>query len=140
MLFFFFLPILNFVLLFFLLLLPLSSFTQQNTGDGSIEEDEFVGFLEGQLDPESQNMLVDSALSLSSKKRHNKSTLVVDQILCTHHFGTDVEFSTSPTIISFITILQELERLYIYRSAYQQKVWCECEGKKKFYILYGEKP
>ena len=84
-------------------------------------------------------MLVDSALSLSSKKRHNKSTLVVDQILCTHHFGIDVKFSTSPTIISFITILQELERLYIYRSAYQQKVWSECEGKEKFlYIIYRE--
>lgn len=97
-------------------------FPHQLTGDGSIEEDEFVGFLEGQLDPESQNMLVDSALSMSASKRHKKSTLVVDQILCSHHLGTDEQFSTSPTIISFITILQELERLYIYRRAYQQKV------------------
>lgn len=85
-------------------------------GDGSIEQHEFVGFLEGSLDPESQKFLGDSAALLQQAAISPTSPLVVDKIL-----HRDEEKNIDTTInMEFIQLLQSLERLYIHREAYKK--------------------
>jgi hypothetical protein len=91
-------------------------------GDGSIEEDEFVGFMEGSLNPDSQNFLAEGAAQLKIVKPKLRSPLVVDKILHQDRLSTSERLRESPTIITFIQTLQELERLYIHRRTYQKKI------------------
>jgi hypothetical protein len=85
-------------------------------GDGCIEQHEFVGFLEGSLDPESQKFLGDSAALLQKAVISQTSPLVVDKIL-----HRDEEKNIDTTInMEFIQLLQSLERLYIHREAYKK--------------------
>jgi Ca2+-binding EF-hand superfamily protein len=86
-------------------------------GDGSIEQHEFVGFLEGSLDPESQKFLGDSAVSLTRPTSKPTSPLIVDKMLTgiNNYCYQDIDHE-------FIEALQQLERLYIHRKAYQTKV------------------
>ena len=91
-------------------------------GDGIIEQHEFVGFLEGQLNPEIQKTLGDSASQLNVPKSRCRSPLMVDRLLISNKNGADsTTFHNEPDVI-FIQLLQQLERLYIHRQAYKKNL------------------
>ena len=90
---------------------------------GDIEEDEFVGFIEGSLDPAHQNFLAEGAEDLKKKiKPRSRSPLMIDQIIGQDRLHTNEVHRTNPAIIEFVNTLQELERLYIHRRTYQIKI------------------
>ena len=88
-------------------------------GDGTIEEHEFVGFLEGSLDPELNKQMSDMAASLVHERPRPRSPLLVDKILSG---GTAIGSADAGAASEFIDTLQKLENLYIHRLGYQQKI------------------
>ena len=105
------------------LLLYYSFFNILFSFQGDIEEDEFVGFIEGSLDPAHQNFLAEGAEDLKKKiKPRSRSPLMIDQIIGQDRLHTNEVHRTNPAIIEFVNTLQELERLYIHRRTYQIKI------------------
>ena len=91
-------------------------------GDGIIEEDEFVGFLEGQLDPEMAAQLGSAAKDLIKKKPKPRSPLMVDKLLRGDRLSISKDLSVHDQVNAFVTCMQKLERLYIHRMDYQAKI------------------
>lgn len=86
-------------------------------GDGSIVEDEFVGFLEGSLDPDLTREMSDMAANLLSKSPSSKSSLLVDKLI---QDGAVV--GDSETASQFLNFLRQLENLYAQRVTFQQRI------------------